>query len=57
MSISDFISNENVELIWEIIIDTDMIKSKQNINVSQMRQYFIEKTKMFYDNEKNTYQN
>jgi hypothetical protein len=57
MSISDFISNENVELIWEIIIDTDMIKSKQNINVSQMRQYFIEKIKMFYDNEKNTYQN
>jgi len=57
MSISDFISNENVELIWEIIIDTDMIKSKQNINVSQMRQYFIEKTKMFYENEKNTYQN
>ena len=57
MSISDFISNENVELIWEIIIDTDMIKSKQNINVSQMRQYFIEKTKIFYENEKNTYQN
>lgn len=57
MSISDFISNENVGLIWEIIIDTDMIKSKQNINVSQMRQYFIEKTKIFYENEKNTYQN
>ena len=57
MSIQDFISNENVEMIWEIIIDTDLIKSKQNINVQQMRQYFIEKTKMFYDNEKNTYQN
>ena len=57
MSIPDFISNENVEMIWEIIIDTDLIKSKQNINVSQMRQYFIEKTKLFYDNEKNTYQN
>ena len=57
MSIQDFISNENVEMIWEIIIDTDLIKSKQNINVQQMRQYFIEKTKNFYDNEKNTYQN
>ena len=57
MSIQDFISNENVEMIWEIIIDTDLIKSKQNINVQQMRQYFIEKTKLFYDNEKNTYQN
>jgi hypothetical protein len=57
MSIPDFISNENVEMIWEIIIDTDLIKSKQNINVQQMRQYFIEKTKLFYDNEKNTYQN
>ena len=54
--LNGFVNNDNVEMIWEIIVDADLIKSKQNINISQMRVYFIEQMKLFYENNKNTHQ-
>ena len=53
MSNHEFITGENVEMIWDIILDTDLIKSKQNINITQMRHHFIDQMKKFYEKSGN----
>ena len=45
-----FISNDNIELLWEIIIDDDRIKTEISGtgNISQLHKYYISKLNEFH---------
>lgn len=51
---NEFINRENIELIWEIIIDNIPIQNGEEKN--QIMGYFINQSKLFYEKEKNIQQ-
>ena len=60
--LNDFVNNDNVEMIWEIIVDADLIKSKQNINISNIcirhdfsSLYFTHKRILISENDKHMF--
>lgn len=51
-----FITNNNIEMLWELIVDMIDKNVKTNGNISYYRQNFISKAKSFYEREKYTRQ-
>ena len=47
MSKNDFLTKENVSLLWEVIMDDDLMKNKQQSEVSQIIDIFNVNLKKF----------
>ena len=52
MNKSDFILNDNIELLWELIVDTDIVKMNFNY-IEKIKETFNSILPIFYDREKN----
>lgn len=55
MSVNDFLSKNNVQLIWEILIDEDIFKNRTKDIITNIQISFNKIIKDFYDSEKNKY--
>jgi hypothetical protein len=53
MSINKFLSNENVNLLWEVLKEEEIIKIQNQDILSQIIDIFNNNLKKFYENEKN----
>ena len=51
MNKHNFILNDNIELLWELIVDTDIVKHNLN-NIVKIKEIFNYTIPIFYDNEK-----
>lgn len=50
-----FLSQPNVEMLWEVLMDEDVLKNKPNEIITQINQVFHKNIRPFYDSErKNT---
>jgi hypothetical protein len=52
MNKTDFILNDNIELLWELIVDTDIVKNNVNY-IDKIKEMFDLILPNFYDKEKN----
>ena len=57
MSINDFLTKANVQLLWEVIIDDDLFKNQSKEIVSQINNIFNNNLRGFYEIEKNNFNN
>jgi hypothetical protein len=54
MNLQQFVQNDNIEMLWDVISDEDIFKYlSQNIQYN-IQQLFISNVKSFYENEKTT---
>jgi hypothetical protein len=53
----DFITTENIEMIWEIVLDDIKPRLKSQEQFSHARGFFINQARLFFEREKNTSQN
>jgi len=53
----DFITTENIEMLWEIILDDIKERLKSQEQASQARAFFINQAKTFFEREKTVPQN
>jgi hypothetical protein len=52
MSTTDFLSPINIKLLWEVIINEDILKNKTKKNIEQIADIFNSLIKEFYEKEK-----
>jgi hypothetical protein len=45
----EFITSENVELLWEIIMEEDIVKVIPKNRINEFRQFYIGQVKQYYD--------
>ena len=53
----DFITSENIEMLWEIILDDIKDRLQTQEQISSARGFFINKAKTFFEREKTVKQN
>jgi hypothetical protein len=53
----DFIITENIEMIWEIVLDDIKPRLKSQEQFTQARGFFINQARLFFEREKNAQQN
>ena len=53
MSVNSFVSNQNIELIWELIVDESLQNRSQN-DIHDVRKTFEEEIRLFYNTVSNT---
>lgn len=53
MSTNDFLKKDNVSLLWDVILDEDIIKTHSRESISKTEQVFYNNIQGFYENEKN----
>jgi hypothetical protein len=53
----EFITNDNIEMLWDLILDTIGSNIKTNEQLSVSRGFFINQAKHFFDREKSKKQN
>lgn len=53
----DFIITENIEMIWEIVLDDIKPRLKSQEQFTQARGFFINQARLFFEREKNNQQN
>ena len=51
-----FTSNQNIELIWEVVIDENIIQTNNAFEMAQTKKYFINQLYIFHDREKHVSQ-
>ena len=49
---AEFLNKDNVELIWEIILDAEEITSMHDVNNPHFKNFFISQVKEFYQRER-----
>jgi hypothetical protein len=57
MSSGDFLSKQNVKLIWDVLIDEDILNNKSKDIISQINVVFNKNIEPFYEIEKNNTNN
>ena len=57
MSINDFLTKGNVDLLWEVIIDDELFKNKPKELINQIGNMFVQNLKGFNESEKNNSNN
>lgn len=57
MSINDFLTKANVDLLWEVIIDDDLFKNKPKELINQIGSMFTQNLRGFNEVEKNNSNN
>jgi len=53
----DFITTENIEMIWDIVLDDIKPRIKSQEQFTQARGFFINQARLFFEKEKNNPQN
>ena len=53
----DFITTENIEMIWDIVLDDIKSRIKSQEQFTQARGFFINQARLFFEKEKNNPQN
>ena len=53
MSTNDFLTKQNVDLLWEVIIDDDLFKNKPKELINQIGSIFTQNLRGFNEAEKN----
>ena len=53
MSVNDFLTKQNVDLLWEVIIDDDLFKNKPKELINQIGSIFTQNLRGFNEAEKN----
>ena len=53
MSVNDFLTKQNVDLLWEVIIDDDLFKNKPKELINEIGSMFTQTLRGFNDFEKN----
>ena len=53
MSVNDFLTKGNVDLLWEVIIDDDLFKNKPKELINQIGSIFTQNLRGFNEAEKN----
>jgi len=53
MSTNDFLKNENISVLWDVIIDEEIIKTHSKESINKTEQIFYNNIKGFYESEKN----
>lgn len=53
MSVNDFLTKQNVDLLWEVIIDDDLFKNKPKELINEIGTMFTQTLRGFNDFEKN----
>lgn len=51
-----FLSDNNVKMLWEIILDDDIVVNKNRDEITQINRIFLSVAQQFYDKEKNLHQ-
>jgi hypothetical protein len=51
-----FISNDNIDILWEVIIDENIIQTNNAFEMTQTKQYFTKELLNFYEREKHSSQ-
>jgi hypothetical protein len=57
MSVNDFLTKQNVDLLWEVIIDDDLFKNKPKELINQIGSIFTSHLRGFNEAEKNNSNN
>ena len=57
MSINDFLTKPNVDLLWEVIIDDELFKNKPKELINQIGNMFAQNLRGFNEVEKNNSNN
>jgi hypothetical protein len=57
MSVNDFLTKQNVDLLWEVIIDDDLFKNKPKELINEIGTMFTQTLKGFNEFEKNNSNN
>ena len=57
MSVNDFLTKQNVDLLWEVIIDDDLFKNKPKELINQIGSIFRQNLRGFNEAEKNNSSN
>ena len=57
MSVNDFLTKQNVDLLWEVIIDDDLFKNKPKELINQIGSIFTQNLRGFNEAEKNNSSN
>jgi hypothetical protein len=57
MSVNDFLTKQNVDLLWEVIIDDDLFKNKPKELINQIGSIFTSHLRGFNEAEKNNSSN
>ena len=57
MSVNDFLTKQNVELLWEVITDDELLKNKPNELINQVANMFTKNVRLFNEAEKNKFTN
>jgi hypothetical protein len=57
MSVNDFLTKQNVDLLWEVIIDDDLFKNKPKELINQIGSIFTSQLRGFNEAEKNNSSN
>jgi|LakMenEpi03Aug12_release.lakeMendotaPanAssembly.Ray.scaffolds.fasta_scaffold57493_3 hypothetical protein len=57
MSVNDFLTKQNVDLLWEVIIDDDLFKNKPKELINQIGSIFTSNLRGFNEAEKNNSNN
>ena len=57
MSINDFLTKGNVDLLWEVIIDDELFKNKPKELINQIGNMFAQNLRGFNESEKNNSNN
>ena len=52
---SEFTSDDNIQLLWEVMLDENIFQSVDNSNVAQIQGQFLGKLKSFNQNESKKY--
>ena len=52
MNAPQFLRNDNVELLWEVILDEEVLQPTDPAHISQVKKYFDDQIKSFYEKEK-----
>jgi len=51
-----FLSDNNIKMLWEIILDDDIVVNKNRDEITQINRIFLSVAQQFYDKEKNLHQ-
>jgi len=51
-----FLSDNNIKMLWEIILDDDIVVNKNRDEITQINKIFLSVAQQFYDKEKNLHQ-
>jgi hypothetical protein len=53
---NQFLSDNNIKMLWEIILDDDIVVNKNRDEITQINRIFLSVAQQFYDKEKNLHQ-